>query len=101
MSVKTRSGFATEKRSNTQQITLGIVFILLSALGFALNQACSQSLGSRVSVFQKMFLHNLVGVVIFGVLLLRHREAPFGKSPKLMGMRGVSVSYTHLRAHET
>lgn len=69
-------------------MALGILFILLSALGFALNQACSQALGSRVSVFQKMFLHNLVGVVIFGALLLKNREKPFGQSPKLMIMRG-------------
>lgn len=75
-------------KSNQKNMTLGIVFILLSALGFALNQACSQALGDRVSVFQKMFLHNLVGVVIFGVLLMKSHTGPWGKSPRLMVMRG-------------
>jgi len=69
-------------------MTLGVIFILLSALGFALNQACSQALGSRVSVFQKMFLHNLVGMIIFGALLIKNHEKPFGNSPRLMVMRG-------------
>lgn len=87
MSGKIASGCAMEK--NKERVTLGIVFILLSALGFALNQACSQALGSRVSVFQKMFLHNLVGVVLFGSLLLHKKMPPFGRSVRLMTMRGV------------
>lgn len=77
------------EKSGKRSMTLGIVFILLSALGFALNQACSQALGDRVSVFQKMFLHNLVGVAIFGALLLRDRTPPLGRRPGLMAMRGV------------
>lgn len=68
---------------------LGVVFILLSALGFALNQACSQALGDRVGVFQKMFLHNLVGVVIFAGIILKTGDSFIGKSPKLIVLRGL------------
>lgn len=87
MSVKIASGSAMEK--NKRDVTLGIVFILLSALGFALNQACSQALGSRVSVFQKMFWHNLVGVLLFGGILIKNRMGPFGSDLRLMSLRGI------------
>lgn len=74
---------------NKRDLTLGIIFILLSSLGFAFNQACSQGLGSRVSVWQKMFLHNLVGVIIFGGLLIKNHMKPFGSNVKLITMRGL------------
>lgn len=85
MSGKTRSGSA--KAGTDRDFLLGVLFILISSLGFALNQSFSNALGSRVGVFEKMFIHNMVGVVIFGAILLKKHISFVGREPKLLFYR--------------
>ena len=85
MSGKTQSG--SVERKLDKDFLLGVIFILISSLGFALNQSFSNALGDRVGVFEKMFVHNMVGVVIFGIILLKKRISFVGKEPKLLFYR--------------
>ena len=85
VSGKTQSG--SVERKLDKDFLLGVIFILISSLGFALNQSFSNALGDRVGVFEKMFVHNMVGVVIFGIILLKKRISFVGKEPKLLFYR--------------
>lgn len=79
------SGSAKERTD--RDFLLGVLFILISSLGFALNQSFSNALGARAGVFEKMFIHNMVGVIIFGAILLKQHLSFVGKDPKLLFYR--------------
>lgn len=72
-----------------RNLALGIIFIILSSLGFACNQAISNAIGQRVGVFQKMTIHNLVGMVVFFFILLKTKEGFIGKSKGLIFLRAL------------
>ena len=50
VSGKTQSG--SVERKLDKDFLLGVIFILISSLGFALNQSFSNALGDRVGVFE-------------------------------------------------
>lgn len=58
--------------------TKGIVFIILSALGFALMSACVKLAGDLPN-FQKVFFRNLVSAIIALYLILKHKGSFTGK----------------------
>ena len=82
MNGKPRSGYAAG--SPDRDFLVGVLCILISSLGFALNQSFSNALGDQAGVFEKMFIHNMVGVVIFGVILLRRKISFVGREPGLL-----------------
>ncbi len=65
----------------------GVIFILLSALGFAITQAMSNLLAEEVGIYEKMLYHNMVPTIIFAILLIKNKVHPIGKSPGLMFAR--------------
>lgn len=75
--------------ANKRNLFLGIACIVISSLGFALNQAISNAIGARVGVFQKMTIHNLVGMVVFFFILLKTKEGFVGKSKSLIFLRAL------------
>ncbi len=56
----------------------GIIFIILSAFGFAMMSAFVKMSGDLPS-FQKTFFRNIVSVSVAFVLILNHKESFFGK----------------------
>lgn len=64
--------------SNLSNRTKGIIFIILSAFGFAMMSAFVKLSGELPS-FQKTFFRNLVSTVIAFALILKHKESFFGK----------------------
>ena len=97
VSGKTQSG--SVERKLDKDFLLGVIFILISSLGFALNQSFSNALGDRVGVFEKMFVHNMVGVVIFGIILLKKRTT-FSQRPlfELSVLTSTSAIFTMITA---
>ncbi len=83
---KVKSGSAAEE-NESKSFVKGVIFILLSSLGFSINQALSNLLSDSVGVYEKMVYHNMVPVIIFGILLIVNRVHPIGKSPWLMFAR--------------
>ncbi len=65
----------------------GVIFILLSALGFAITQAMSNLLAEEVGIFEKMLYHNMLPTIIFAILLIKNKVHPIGKNPALMFAR--------------
>ncbi|MEG0754009.1 MAG: DMT family transporter [Angelakisella sp.] len=68
---------------------MGVVFILISSFGFALNQSFSTALGENAGVFEKMFIHNMVGVVVFGFVLWKDKISVLGSNKQLMFSRAL------------
>jgi len=87
VNVKTLSGSAEQK--NKGSFVLGVVFILISSFGFALNQRFSTALGQNAGVFEKMFIHNMVGVVVFGFVLWKDKISVLGSNKPLMFSRAL------------
>ncbi|MEA5011803.1 MAG: DMT family transporter [Angelakisella sp.] len=87
MNVKTLSGSVAS--NNRSSFALGVVFILISSLGFALNQSFSTALGESAGVFEKMFTHNMVGVVVFGFVLWKDKISVLGSNKQLMFSRAL------------
>ncbi len=81
-----------EKESAEKELTTsdksnfikGAICILLAALGFSLNQAISNYLGSTVGVFEKLVFLNLVPMAIFGFLIWKEHIPMLGGKPSLM-----------------
>lgn len=74
-----------EKISNRNK---GIMFIIISALGFAMMSAFVKLAGELPS-FQKTFFRNIVSLAIALILVLKYKEKPFGslKNQKILIMR--------------
>ncbi len=85
MNVKQK--FGSLAKNSDGNFIIGVIFILISSLGFALNQAFSNGLGDSAGVFEKMFIHNMVGVLVFGIIVCKNKINPLGKRPKLMFVR--------------
>ncbi|WP_010168575.1 DMT family transporter [Candidatus Epulonipiscium viviparus] len=58
--------------------TKGILFILVSALSFALMSACIKIVGP-LPIFQKVFFRNLISLFIATALVLKHKSSFVGK----------------------
>ena len=70
--------------------TKGIIFIVMSAFGFALMSAFVKLSGDLPS-FQKTFFRNLVSLFIALVLVLKSKDSLFGKkeNQKLLFLRSI------------
>lgn len=68
----------------------GIIFIIMSAFGFAMMSAFIKLAGDLPS-FQKTFFRNIVAVIVAFVLIIRHRGSFFGKreNQKLLILRSI------------
>ena len=68
----------------------GIMFIILSAFGFAIMSAFIKLSGDLPS-FQKTFFRNLVSCIIAFLLILKHKESFFGKkeNQKILILRSI------------
>ncbi len=66
----------------------GVIFIIISAFGFAMMSAFVKLAGDLPS-FQKTFFRNLVSLVVAFIFVLKHKESCFGKkeNQKLLIMR--------------
>ena len=64
--------------NNLSDRTKGIIFIILSAFGFAMMSAFVKLAGDLPS-FQKTFFRNLVSAIVALILILKHKESLFGK----------------------
>ena len=64
--------------NNLSNRTKGIIFIILSAFGFAMMSAFVKLAGDLPS-FQKTFFRNLVSAIVALILILKHKESLFGK----------------------
>lgn len=66
----------------------GVIFIIISAFGFAMMSAFVKLAGDLPS-FQKTFFRNLVSLAVAFVFVLKHKESCFGKkeNQKLLIMR--------------
>ncbi len=58
--------------------TKGIIFIMMSALGFAMMSAFIKLAGDLPS-FQKTFFRNIISVIVALILILKHKGSFFGK----------------------
>ena len=58
--------------------TKGIIFIMMSAFGFAMMSAFIKLAGDLPS-FQKTFFRNIVSVIVALSLILKHKGSFFGK----------------------
>ncbi len=67
-----------EKFNNISNRNKGIIFIILSAFGFAMMSAFIKLSGDLPS-FQKTFFRNLVSCIIAFILIVKHKESFFGK----------------------
>ena len=67
-----------DKFKNISDRNKGIMFIILSAFGFAIMSAFIKLSGDLPS-FQKTFFRNLVSCIIAFLLILKHKESFFGK----------------------
>ncbi len=70
--------------------TKGIIFIILSAFGFAMMSAFIKLAGDLPS-FQKTFFRNIVAVIVAFILIIKHKGSFFGKraNQKLLILRSV------------
>ena len=70
--------------------TKGIIFIVVSALGFAMMSAFVKLAGDLPS-FQKTFFRNLVSCIIAAVFIIKNKESFFGKkeSQKILVLRSI------------
>ena len=68
----------------------GIIFIILSAFGFAMMSAFIKLAGDLPS-FQKTFFRNIVSLIIALVIIIKHRGSFFGKreNQKLLLLRSI------------
>lgn len=66
-----------EKLKNLSDRNKGIIFIILSAFGFAMMSAFVKLSGDLPSV-QKTFFRNLISCIISFALILKYKESPFG-----------------------
>lgn len=64
--------------NNLSDRTKGIIFIVLSAFGFAMMSAFVKLSGDLPS-FQKTFFRNLVSAIVAFALIIKHKESFFGK----------------------
>lgn len=64
--------------NNFSSRTKGIIFIIMSAFGFAMMSAFIKLSGDLPS-FQKTFFRNIVSVIIAFVLIVKHKGSFFGK----------------------
>lgn len=64
--------------SNLSNRSKGILFIIISAFGFAVMSAFIKLSGELPS-FQKTFFRNIISVAIALILILKHKESFFGK----------------------
>lgn len=87
VNVKRLSGSVVS--NNKTNFAIGVAFILISSLGFTLNQSFSNAMGDSASVFEKMFIHNMVGVLVFGFVLWKNKISVFGSNKKLMFSRAL------------
>ena len=76
--------------NNFNDRTKGIIFIIISAFGFAMMSAFVKLAGDLPS-FQKTFFRNLVAAIIALILILKHRESFFGKreNQKMLVLRSL------------
>lgn len=76
------------KNSSLSNRTKGIIFIIMSAFGFAMMSAFIKLSGDLPS-FQKTFFRNIVSVVVALILIIKHKGCFFGKkeNQKLLIMR--------------
>ncbi|WP_294403877.1 DMT family transporter [uncultured Clostridium sp.] len=74
--------------SSLSNRTKGIIFIIMSAFGFAMMSAFVKLSGDLPS-FQKTFFRNIVSVVVAFTLIIKHKGCFFGKkeNQKLLIMR--------------
>ena len=73
--------------------TKGIIFIILSAFGFAMMSAFVKLAGDIPS-FQKTFFRNLVSLFVALVIIIKHKGSFFGKkeNQKVLIMRTTFVT---------
>ena len=78
------------KFKNISDRNKGIMFIILSAFGFAIMSAFIKLSGDLPS-FQKTFFRNLVSCIIAFLLILKHKESFFGKkeNQKILILRSI------------
>ena len=76
------------KNTSLSNRTKGIIFIILSAFGFAMMSAFIKLSGDLPS-FQKTFFRNIVSVLVAFILIIKHKGCFFGKkeNQKLLIMR--------------
>ncbi|MBP3929564.1 MAG: DMT family transporter [Peptostreptococcaceae bacterium] len=79
-----------DKFKNISDRNKGIIFIILSAFGFAVMSAFIKLSGDLPS-FQKTFFRNLVSCIIAFLLILKHKESFFGKkeNQKILILRSI------------
>ena len=79
-----------DKFKNISDRNKGIMFIILSAFGFAIMSAFIKLSGDLPS-FQKTFFRNLVSCIIAFLLRLKHKESFFGKkeNQKILILRSI------------
>lgn len=79
-----------DKFKNISDRNKGIMFIILSAFGFAIMSAFIKLSGDLPS-FQKTFFRNLVSCIIAFLLILKHKESFFGKkeNQKILILRSI------------
>lgn len=70
--------------------TKGIIFIIMSAFGFAMMSAFIK-LSGDLPTFQKTFFRNIVAVIVAFILIIKNNESFFGKkeNQKLLILRSV------------
>ena len=62
----------------------GVIFIVISALGFALMSAFIKLSGDLPS-FQKAFFRNLISCIISFIMVVYYKESFFGKKGLMTG----------------
>lgn len=79
-----------EKLKNLSDRNKGIIFIILSAFGFAMMSAFVKLSGDLPSI-QKTFFRNLISCIISFALILKYKESPFGSKDnrKVLILRSV------------
>ncbi|GAA0709514.1 DMT family transporter [Paraclostridium ghonii] len=79
-----------EKLKNLSDRNKGIIFIILSAFGFAMMSAFVKLSGDLPSI-QKTFFRNLISCIISFALILKYKESPFGskENRKILILRSV------------
>lgn len=66
----------------------GVIYILISAFFFALMAVFVKSL-PEISLSQKMFFRNIIGLLVIGVSVFRNKVALIPKKPGLMFLRSL------------
>ncbi|SFD13876.1 DMT family transporter [Clostridium uliginosum] len=86
--------------NNLSNRTKGIIYIILSAFGFAMMSAFVKLSGNLPS-FEKAFFRNLVSTIVAFLLIVKHKEIFFGKRENqkklilrsLFGTLGIVLNY--------